>query len=71
MQNLKFKRVKGNNANLIPGVLLLMTAILSSLSIDFDDYDWLDILPAILFAIAGLMYIFKFFKERKTAKQDG
>jgi len=62
--------VKGNNANLIPGVLLLMTAILSGLSVDFDDYDWLDILPAILFAIAGIMFFFEYFKKRKLAKQD-
>jgi len=43
---------------------------LSGLSVDFDDYDWLDILPAILFAIAGIMFFFEYFKKRKLAKQD-
>ena len=62
--------MKDNNANLIPGILLLMTAILSCLSVDFDDYDWSDILPAILFAIAGIIFFFEYFKKRKEAKQD-
>ncbi len=57
--------MKNNKANLIPGILLLMTAILSGLSINFDEYDWLDILPSILFGIAGIVYIFQFFKKRK------
>jgi len=62
--------MKGSEANLIPGILLLMAAILSGLNIDFADYDWLDIFPAILFGIAGIMYIYESFKKRKEAKQD-
>lgn len=62
--------MKSKNETLVPGILFLMAGILSTLSINFDDYDWLDITPAILFIIVGIMYIFGLFKKRRATKQD-
>ncbi len=60
--------MKNNSSNLIAGILLLMAAILNALNIDYDTYDWLDILPAILFGIAGILSIREYLKKRTAEK---
>ncbi len=62
--------MKKSNVALLPGVLLLMAGLLNVLSVDFDDYTWLDITPAILFTIAGIIFILQALKKRKE-QQNG
>lgn len=57
--------------DIIPGVLFLMAGLLSVLSVDFEDYDWLDITPAILFTISGIIFIVQALKKRKEEKENG
>ena len=57
--------MKNEQESVIPGILFLAAGIIQILSVDFDDYDWIDILPTILFSIAGLWWIFDVFKRRK------
>ena len=64
----KSKSMKNNSGNLIAGVLFLMTAMLNALNIDYAAYDWLDILPAILFGIAGILSIREYLKKRAEEK---
>ena len=57
--------MKNTNSNLLAGILLLIAGILNALNIDYDAYDWLDILPAILFTISGILFIREAFKKKK------
>ena len=63
-------RERNENESPIPGILFLLAAILTAFNIDFDDFDWLSIMPVLLFALAGIMWLLKFFEIRKEAKQD-
>lgn len=58
--------MKSSQGYLIVAILFLLTAALNALNIDYSAIKFLDILPAILFAIAGIIYIREFLKRRKA-----
>ncbi|GEM_PF-4426830 len=60
--------MKNSSGSLITAVLLLMAAILNALNIDYNAIDWLDLLPAILFGIAGILFFREFLKKRAEEK---
>jgi len=52
------------NPNSVAGVLFLLTAALNFLNIDYSDYTWLDLIPAILALLAGVLFIREAFKNK-------
>jgi len=52
------------NPNSVAGVLFLLTAAFNFLNIDYSDYTWLDLIPAILALLAGVLFIREAFKNK-------
>jgi len=60
--------MKSSQSYLILAVLFSMVTIANLLRIDFNAIKLLDIVPAILFGIASIIYIREFLKRRKAEK---